>query len=230
MDLMLQKFSTFRSLTVLRLSGQFRIGLCPFGTHLIHFPALATFHLGIGPDTADGEWFFVKDDPKRSWAKAVEADPEWADYIELMKAGVLRQDPLPGPPVRDPTDLSEVDYYPIEDEPPRRYRTLPNHATLGPVLRSAAQATRGMPKIERFSVCLEDNFDEDGRETPFVPPFLTRVFELHYVKKAEGKNCPTLTFKLGQKVDYWRPEDIVLEAWRVATGGENSRLEISFIE
>lgn len=110
----------------------------------------------------------------------------------------------------------------------KRNRTLPNNETMGPLL---------MKRIEEFSLCLADNFEEDECGNPFTPPFITRVFELHFVKaplrSGEGqdgkKGSPTLTWKLGQKVDHWRPADDVLDAWREAAG-RDSGLEISFVE
>lgn len=91
-------------------------------------------------------------------------------------------------------------------------------------------------ELSQFSVCLEDNFSMDGSEHPFCPPFLTRTFELHFVKppkpsarSEERASRPTLTWKLGDKVDYWRPTEEVLETWKEATGPD-SDLEIRFIE
>jgi hypothetical protein len=117
----------------------------------------------------------------------------------------------------------------LKEEAVKRNRTLPDDVTMGPILRGAAEAMGRMPRIEEFSVCLADNFDEDECKYPFVPPFIQRAFALRFVRKVEGNSGLTLTFKVGQKINHWRPAEEVLEAWRVAAG-KDSGLEISFIE
>ncbi|KAK4238756.1 hypothetical protein C8A03DRAFT_33217 [Achaetomium macrosporum] len=113
--------------------------------------------------------------------------------------------------------------------PPLRRRTLPNNRTINPLLRGAAKAVKAMEKIETFSMCLADKFYFE---------VVKRVFEVHFVK-AGGKKPeddtgsggrPTLTFKLGEKVDTWWPADNVLAAWRSAAGGNEAGLEILFVE
>ncbi|KAK4034768.1 hypothetical protein C8A01DRAFT_38757 [Parachaetomium inaequale] len=225
---MFWRLSSSHSLTVLRLSGQFCIPVNFFDhMHSLRdpFPALTTFHLGIGPDTAEGDWFFIKDESERSWTKAA-ADPKWADHVKLVKAGVLPDGPEPDR--NGDSDVSEDDYAGSEG-PVKRNRTLPKDATLGTLLYDAAKVMVKMRNIKQFSICLEDNFDGNGCESPFVPPFLTRVFELHYVEEPAGKNTPSLTWKLGQNVDHWRPAVHVHVAWKMAAG-KRRRAEISFIE
>lgn len=67
---MFRHLSTFESLTVLRLSGQFCIPVAFFDTVASattpFFPALTTFHLEMGPDTCDGDWFFIKDETEQA--------------------------------------------------------------------------------------------------------------------------------------------------------------------
>jgi hypothetical protein len=74
------------------------------------------------------------------------------------------------------------------------------------------------------------DFSEHDYGVPFVPPFLPRVLELQFEKPPEGKSCPMMPWKFGQKVDYWHPTDEVLEAWKTASGmdRQDSGLQISF--
>jgi hypothetical protein len=230
--------SRVRSLTVLRLSGQFRVQTSVFDITIGHnqnpFPALTTFYLAIAPDTIDGDWFFVKDETEHAWAKAA-ADPEWASCVKLTKAGVYPEDPEPDTPPSDhDCDIGweappKDEYAHLDGEPVKRRRTLPNDETMSPLLRGAARLVGRMRRIREFSLCLCDNFAEDDCAYPFVPPFITRKFELHYVRRPAGKSNPTLTWKLGQKVDHWRPEEDVLDEWEAAAG-KNSGLEMLFVE
>lgn len=223
--------STFSSLAVLRLSGQFCIPAAFFDNlgDASPFPALTHFHLDIGPDTADGDWFFIKDETEDAGAKAAE-DPKWTSYVAQTEAGIFPDDPS-----SDSESASEDEsYYAYmdvrdEDQEVKRNRTLPNDATMGRMLRGAAGAMAKMGKIEEFSVCLADNFYWGDCKRPFVPPFITRKFELHYVKKPKEKSGPMLTWKLGQKIDHWRPAEYVLQAWKTAAG-EHSGLEMVFVE
>lgn len=219
--------SASEHLTILRLTGQLRVPPSVFDCIDDEDPfwTLEKFYLAIAPDTYGGDWYFIKDETEHAWTKAA-ANPEWANRVKLTEEGVFPQDPDPGP-----SGTGEADYYAwsFKPGPVKRFRTLPNDATMGPLLRGAARAVGKMEDIEEFSLCLGDNFDKDDCEYPFVPPFITRKFEMHFVKPAEGKGSPTLTFKLGQKVDHWRPTEDVLEAWRAAAG-EDSGLQISFAE
>ncbi|KAK4155378.1 hypothetical protein C8A00DRAFT_31802 [Chaetomidium leptoderma] len=237
--LMFRHLSTFEALTVLWLSGQFCIPAAFFDTVASattpFFPALTTFHLEMGPDTCDGDWFFIKDETEQAWEKAAE-DPEWTNYVKFTAEGIFPADPAPDyEPTSDDEgywpymESREREYDYLLREPVKRNRTLPNDATMGPMLRGAAGAMARMAKIETFSVCLGDIFDEDECKSPFVPPFITRTFALRFVKKPEGKSGPTLTWELGQKIDHWRPAEDVLEAWKAAAG-EESGLEVSFVE
>ncbi|KAH6857047.1 hypothetical protein B0I37DRAFT_403474 [Chaetomium sp. MPI-CAGE-AT-0009] len=227
---MFGSLSALSSLTVLRLSGQFSVNPRCFDRIRATnpFPALTTFHLGIGPETNSSSWFFIKDKTSRAWDKAAK-DPEWAECVELTRAGAYAQDLLPGPEDEDSDEEDDFGEFGREDV--KRNRTLPHNATLGRLLLEAARAAERMPRIENFSICLEDNFSEDETPRPFVPPFLTRVFEMHFTRAAEGDVNPTLTWKLGQKVDHWQPAGIVLDAWRAAARMRaGMELEISYIE
>ena len=225
---LLRSLSLLPSLTVLRLSGQFFAPICCFDLiRTPSFPALTTFYLGIGPETHPRSWFFTKDTTPLGWSAAAR-DPAWAECVTLTATGALPQDPPAGP-----EDYGRDDYYDegLETEPIKRNRTLPDNATLGQLLLGAGIAAPLMPKIETFSICLEDDFSEDHTPYPFVPPFLTRVFEMHFVLAPMGGGNATLTWKLGQKVNHWRPEDIVLDAWKLVPwarrGGE---LDILYVE
>ncbi|KAH6631344.1 hypothetical protein F5144DRAFT_547469 [Chaetomium tenue] len=227
--LMIEFLSAFSSLTVLRLSGQFCVPVRFFDR--FNFPSggfrsLTTFYLGIQPNTDSLSWFFVKDTTEHAWTAAAR-DPKWAETVALTRAGLLPQDILPGP---EDTDGSKF-YKTFHKVPAKRNRTLPYNGRLGPLLLGAAQAAQRMPRIEAFSICLEDDFSDDDSPYPFTPPFLTRVFEMHFALSPSGGGNATLTWKLGQKVDYWRPARICLDAWReVARKRRGVELDIKYIE
>lgn len=238
---MFQHLSAFSSLTVLRLSGQLCIPVHFFdglagdtsaAAATAPFPALTTFELAIGPDTACGRWLFVKDETEHAYDKAAE-DPKWTSYVKHVEAGIFLSDP---PPDWEPTSddegyfeymaAKEDEWAFLDMEPVKRNRTLPNDATINPMLRAAGRVMGKMAKIETFSLVLGDNFTEDPGK-PFIPQFMTRAFEMHFVKQPKGKDCPTLRWKLGQKIDHWRPAEDVLVAWKVAAGG---KLENIYVE
>jgi hypothetical protein len=151
-----------------------------------------------------------------------------AECVTLTATGALAQDPPPGPE-DDHRDHFDDDM--AETEPIKRNRTLPDNATLGRLLLGAGKAAQLMPKIKTFSICLEDDFSGDDTPYPFTPPFLTRVFEMHFVLAPVGGGNSTLTWKLGQKVSHWRPAGIVLDAWRmVARARRAVELDVSYVE
>ena len=84
----------------------------------------------------------------------------------------------------------------------KRNRTLPNDETPSQMLRGAASAMAKMREIQEFSVWLAEDFSEHDYGGPFVPSVLPRVLELQFEKPPEGKSCPMLPWKFGQKVDY----------------------------
>jgi hypothetical protein len=207
---MFRHLSTFATLTVLRLTGQFCVRVDFFGALAAAnpFPALRVFHIDIGPDTADAKWFFIKDETEQAWDKAAE-DPEWTSYVKHVRQGIFRDDPESDwEPTSDDEgyyaymEAKDDEYAILEEEEVKRNRTLPDDATMSPMLRGAAEAMGRMPKVEEFNVCLADNFDEDECRYPIVPPFITRAFELRFVKEPEGKSAPTLTFEIGQKITH----------------------------
>lgn len=227
--MMIRLLGGFSSLTVLRLSGQFYVPVRFFDRFNFPsgvFPSLTTFYLGIQPSTDSLSWFFVKDTTEHAWTAAAR-DPKWAETVALTTAGRLPQDILPGPEDNDNSKFTKA----LHKVPAKRNRTLPHNGTLGPLLLGASQAAQGMPRIETFSICLEDDFSDDDSPHPFTPPFLTRVFHMHFVLAPSGRGNATLTWKLGQKVDYWRPAGICLDAWRmVARRRRGLGLNIKYIE
>ncbi|KAK3306377.1 uncharacterized protein B0T15DRAFT_552149 [Chaetomium strumarium] len=101
-------------------------------------------------------------------------------------------------------------------------RTRPNDDMMNQLLLSAAKAVAKMRMIETFSLCLRDKFYFEATK---------RTLEVHFVSKNwRHGGCPTLTFKLGNYVDTWRPRAEVLAAWKAAAGRMERRLEILFEE
>jgi hypothetical protein len=105
---------------------------------------------------------------------------------------------------------------------PPQQRTRFNNQNINALLESAAYGVTELPRIETFSLCLRDKFYFEVTK---------RTFEVHFVTKNKDRGGrATLTFKLGDKVDTWRPAREVLAAWTIAAEGKQTELEIFFEE
>ncbi|KAL1839904.1 hypothetical protein VTJ49DRAFT_1039 [Mycothermus thermophilus] len=228
----LRALSKFPTLRVVELLGQLCISEALFYALTVSddddsdlgeantFPALTHFTLHIGPDTADGTWFFEADKTGRPEERA-EKTTEGQRLLELMDRGLLPafavkdRRPLPEDPEYQMWVWSrDLDYGHLEPESVERFRTLPCNDTINSMMYHAARAVARMPKIERFEVSLKDNFTADNREYPFSPPYLSRKFGMFYSRERGEKERSILTLELGAVVDYWRPAEDVIDEWR----------------
>lgn len=204
-------------LKVIHLRGPLVIGVDLF-SNMPTFPVLAEFQLDFAPETADGRWFFVKDEQLfKKIAEEESEEEEETDEHEADSESIVQ------------ADDSEDEDGPVTQRWDRSnyYRTLPNPETLPLVLSDAACFVQGSSKLRRFILrCM------DGGKIFFKPSNLgtERPFELWYLQQGTPrteKGWPQipadnkymkwnrLYWRVGQR---WKPDDEVVQAWCKATG------------
>jgi hypothetical protein len=161
----LRHLATFPMLKVLHLCGRLVIGVDLF-SNMPAFPTLVDFQLDFAPETADGRWFFVKDEQifkKIAEEESNEEADEDESDSESESSSIIQ------------ADDSEDEDGPVTQRWDRsnHYRTLPNPETLPLVLSDAARFVEGSPKLRRFILCCMDGgrifwkHRDAGMERPF---------------------------------------------------------------
>jgi hypothetical protein len=243
---LLVHLSSLRNLTILQLRGH--LVICPeffkaiIDAPGIPFPALVGFELQFAVETADGRWFYERDDGPIERARQ---DPEWDEYwAELAEEEADRRNRL-----RYSTPSEDSDHYErvYGDEPFRIdlvesdvFRTLPSKSTFLPFLLDAAEAVRSMPRLKKFILQLGDTSHMNH-------PFMSRMFELWYLKagmpRSSGRRHPmTNNFvdpyvpgdaaHVGNHRIYWRTggAHIWYEAQAAWSDTAGSDVKVIFIE
>lgn len=227
-DRLLQQLSAFQKLRVLYLTGPLTVTPALFqslvsSSTTLRFPYLEEFALEFAPQTADGRWFYLRDDlafEAQSDEEDEEEDPrDWRFAVYTCT----------------PVCMQRVSAY-------NKFRSLPNPETLTPFLVSAARACAKMPKIRRFSLKLNTNemywkrLDYD---------FVDRLFELWFLSAGttmerfnsvvQNPVVPPDDRVSGHKRVYFRfgnykPDDEVISSWRevVGKGGKVVLLDEAF--
>ncbi|KAF2178923.1 hypothetical protein K469DRAFT_323331 [Zopfia rhizophila CBS 207.26] len=243
-NLMFHHLSQFPALTVLHLIGPLVITPTFFSTldSQSSFPALTDFRLDFSAETADGRWFFMRDDEAFDKAKQ---DPKYEAYFaETEEADDYideedEDEEGPGPDEDEEPD-EDGPVIDISDDPVhKRYRTLPDPETLRPLLLDAASAAKKMKNIKKFIMTVSDSWWK-GTNHGMSYPFVNRVLEILYLEQGtrstemgrhEHPKFPADDAVEGNRV-YWRvggwePWGEVQEAWRgfVGEGGKIVFLE-----
>ena len=189
------------------------------------FPSLEELVLKVATETADGNWFFDRDE--ELFAKET-VNPRWEDFW-CDHNGNMRME------INLNYDMEVFEDYPRPENYLRadRFRTKPNQKLFGSFLRDASRAFRRLEKIRKF-VILMPNGDK------FIYPFLHKYFELWWIKSGitrpiqdeyyqdvvQEKHRQVADEKLYLQRDrlYWRTGDWtpwieVQEAWKAAAPG-----------
>ncbi|KAF2635479.1 hypothetical protein P280DRAFT_511132 [Massarina eburnea CBS 473.64] len=196
----------FSSVKVIHLRGPITIGVDIF-SHLPNLPALSDFHLSFTACTADGRWFFTRDDSLFP-VKDIESDDE------------------------DDVSIHNYSIYLSEEEDTRNYfRTLPNPETIPPFLLAASQFVGKSPKLCKFILCYCE-FEGGGWTPKWNEEGMERYFELWFVRQGTPRTVAgwpkviadekymkwnRLYWRVGK---HWRPDDEVVGAWNKATGND----------
>lgn len=231
----LHDLSTWPSITSLYLVGPLVISPYIF-TNLPTFPFLAEFQLEFATETADGRWFFVKDDVLSqkiaAERRARGEDSEEEEYVE-PHSGLTDSD-LDDDDDDDDEEEEEDEEGPWYQSPhcSNHYRTLPNHATVTPLLLGAAhfvqtQNANTNHKLRRF--LLRHQNMHGGGLMFWNHEGMARHLEVWFLKSGTPR-CDKGTVKIAQERDFlnedrlfwrtaaWRPEGEVRKAWRGAIG------------
>jgi hypothetical protein len=234
---MLNHLASFPSLAILHLLGG--LVICPefFRGIADHpgtpFRSLVEFELQFATETADGRWFYERDDEALEKARN---DPEFEYLWES-------EDEDPEDDERGSTGSlhSEGHVRVFEDGPFRtevvfhdRYRSVPNTATFLPFLMDASNAVSRISSLRKFILKLGNKFAkyDDLRYFPVV----SRVFELWYLRVGmhrSPRNGPIIAIpdvpgdstylnqnRLYWRVDGWKPWSEVRAAWSAVAGLE----------
>lgn len=206
------------------------------------FPALVELDIQFAPETADGRWFYDRDDeaisasrndPKYEefWERKDKEDERQRDYLETYSDGRINPD---------------EDYVHVYGDGPLttelaihdRCRSLPSRTTFLPFLLDAAKAASRIPKLQKFILKLERRWSSYSDLDYF--PVVSRVFELWYLKSGTPRslyNAASLGYwkkfphvlkdvdylhlnRLYWRVDRWVPWDEVQSVWGTIAGPE----------
>lgn len=227
----------FESLTTLHLRGG--LVLCPslFQTFIAcysGFTRLEDLVVEFAPETADGRWFYKRDDEAFRQSRE---DPEYEEYWQEMEEEAEDYDDGD-----DEHGINPVDGFPVFEDGPLmirvdrkdRFRSLPEETTLLPFLLKAARAVKSIPTLRKFILGLKDKSWPSA--TALNYPFLSRVLELWYLKAGTPRSpkdgsdsiaafpivyCDAKY--LNQNRIYWRtagwtPWEEVYNAWQKVAG------------
>jgi hypothetical protein len=201
---MLNHFASFPNLTILQLYGS--LGVCPefFRAIINHpgtpFPSLLEFELQFAPETADGRWFYERDEERLLRSRA---DPEYAWLWKREAKRINQQARRTNQRWSrySDSDDSEGDQRIDADDPfdPRngkkdQFRSLPSQATFMPFLLDASKAVQRLPSLRKFILKL-DNLHAGPRDLTLWP-VVSRVFELWYLKAGMHRSPPRFLLDL----------------------------------
>jgi hypothetical protein len=232
---MFDHLASFPKLSVLQLMGALVI-VPEFFRSIANyqgtpFPALVELQLQFAPETADGRWFYQRDDAALEKSRS---DPDYEEFWEMKEQEEEEQENDRG----SNGSLDSQDYVRVfEDEPFRtavvrgnRFRSLPDTATLLPLLLDASRVASCIPHLRQFILKLGNMFEHHS-QTDY---FLSRIFELWYLKagmprspnNSAGYWTPAVARdgnylhqnRLYWRVDGWEPWSELQTAWQTIAG------------
>jgi hypothetical protein len=230
--------ASFPNLAVLQLLGG--LVICPEFFRSITddpgtpFRSLVEFELQFAPDTADGRWFYKRDDDAIETSRS---DPEYNEFWEEKAEEEVqreREREYDSDSTHSDDDVRVFEDGPFRTEVVNRdtFRSLPDTTTFLPFLIDAAKAVPRIPSLRKF--ILKQGHKFASRTDVDYFPIVSRVFELWYLKAGmprSPKNAPTHynpdvpedanylnQDRLYWRVDRWKPWDEVQVAWNAVAG------------
>ena len=203
------------------------------------FTSLVELEIQFAPETADGRWFFERDDAAFERSRS---DPEYEDFWEekdeedMQERARLRYQPSDS---LNPAEHAVVyEDGPLSTRLARRdkFRSMPGTATFLPFLLDAADAASKIRTLQKFILKQGYLFAKPSDMTCF--PIVSRVFELWYLKAGMPRSPERRTGqsiyeeypkvarddfyvnrnRLYWRVDQWKPWDEVQAAWCTLAG------------
>jgi hypothetical protein len=234
---MFNHLASFPNLAVLRLLGG--LVICPefFRSIINHtktpFPSLLEFELQFAAETADGRWYYERDDEAIEYSRH---DPQYEYFWEEMEDDIDYEENWTGS-TESLTLTQKVKVW--GDGPYRtgvvledRFRSVPSTITFLPFLMDASQIVSCIPTLRKFILKL-GNQDAKHSDLDYYP-IVSRVFELWYLKAGTRRwlsSTPTSPYviipgdstylnqnRLYWRVDRWEPWEQVQAAWGAVAG------------
>jgi hypothetical protein len=196
------------------------------------FTALKELVFEFSPETADGRWFFERDEDVFARARA---DPKHAEFWKSRERKRINEW------LNAQDDALVFEEGPVSTDlvPRDHFRTLPNPDTFRALLIGAAEAKARLPQLEIFTLRLHDWATHTLQKDDLDYPFLVRVFELLYVQsgmpnfvRPVDHDCLPAIYQprkrsVTWRVGTWRPWDDVQAAWCGVTGFDT---DVIFVE
>jgi hypothetical protein len=246
---MLKYLASFQSLTKLQMLGG--LVICPeffrsIATHTgTPFPLLVEFELEFAPETADGRWYYQRDDEA---LKLSRRDPKWK-WFWREKASSLQMERERHSLFEHEEDVRIFEcghYVDVMENGPfatavvlrDRFRSMPNATTLLPFLKDASKFVSRCSNLQKFILKLGNgSYLPAGSVTLDYSRIVSRVFELWYLKSGAprsphwgprnytntepgipGEAAHLHRNRLYWRVDRWKPWDEVQQAWNALAG------------
>ncbi|KAH7109471.1 hypothetical protein B0J11DRAFT_601675 [Dendryphion nanum] len=239
---MFWNFSQFKQLRKLHLTGPVVIpfDLLAVSLHIQGgsiFPVLEEFLLQFAPETADGQWFLIKDEEGE---RAAIQNPRWKRLLVDIDDGDSEDSEDSEDSSSHYLDEAELSGDMLEfGEGTRRLRrvkfcqcrSMPNPTTATPLLLDTAELLHNLRRIRKFIIRITWNQNDKSSWKQFERPWIGgRDFEIQYLKRGvcwdagRHKDYPK-NFKEDLSTDrlYWRfaermPADDVQRRWSDVVG------------
>lgn len=220
---LLRHLSTFTQLRILFLTGPITVTPTLFdiqNNSANIFPCLEEFSLEFTPQTANGKWFFLRDDIAfdNRTPDQIEEDEELSDSDGEGEKWIIYTETQ----VR----VGKISKW-------RKFRSLPNPETFTPFLSSAAGLCGRIPRIKQFSLKLNNDDLNRGREYRLDYTAVDRVFELWFFTAGTSSDKPNGTIgkptirpdvsltnhnRVYFRVGNYKPDSTILNSWREVIG------------
>ncbi|KAF2874712.1 hypothetical protein BDV95DRAFT_563457 [Massariosphaeria phaeospora] len=184
------------------------------------FPALQELFVEISAETADGRWYFIRDEELYEIERS---DPD-GELVSDSDDDQRSADSTSGTAVYG-TGPERIGWEYIN-----RFRCLPNPETVTPLLTHAASAAMRMKRMRKMTLHLTGG---KGWLYPTTAWYANRRFELQYVKqgtardignrdelKAEQEHRDCIYWRVGK----WRPAKDVQHAWDEVIGSSGKMI------
>ncbi|MDI1487992.1 MAG: hypothetical protein OHK93_007266 [Ramalina farinacea] len=184
------------------------------------WPNLVSVELDFSMNTADGDWYFVREDSDTE----VESNNDNAD----LEAGAITTEQNPDPDIPD-TYNENIVALATGQKPYRHYRIRADPGKLNPLFVAAAKAAACMPRLQRMSLSTVVKGSTE-RRSPWrrLKHSWGFTFAMTYSEalgeRTGGSAAGSRSFDDVSRLDWavglsgYEPEESILELWRLAKG------------
>lgn len=218
--------ATLPQLRILNLRGPLVIRTS-FFRDIPAFPALAEFHVDFSASTADGKWFFERDEALVASYMDSDDEESWHEYTEWESRPIVE------------LVISEDEDGPLTQRDDRicLFRTMPNETAVTDLLTGIAHFLESATCLRQFILRRRFSMEENSHHKGWDPWELGRLqpnFEFWYLRSGvrrggyvdEWQKCripadePFVTrdriyWSVGER---WRPNSTIVDALRKVVG------------